>query len=919
MVCGWFINMFLYKTMVKKITKKIQMKYDQHKIIEQLKEELEEENTQDINKSLESIVTIKKIVKKEKSFKNYVEASLLCKFIMYNRSTESFLLVQRIFKECVTEFPRNPNVYIEFWNHLHGMRIFISKNKMFFDDYNFLLKSINILADKVLYKVSNLDINLITKFRIYYSSFSYEESKEILNKRNYDKDDNDDNKNDTSVGFEVDMVKNIAVNYHIKCIISKKNIINELTNITNMETIESALNMNEEFSKVLLKAEKYYLIYINKFINSKEALYLYIMFLNNIMVMPALADEYLKRLEEKETEEKSDDDSYNERTKSYGYEKSEGVSSTSSSCTGNKRLKMLRHNMKYKFQKPIINMYRIMQIFITLMIIIGIVSNYENRKVFKKVISAVSGIHIGFQLPFIASRIKTDVRLSSLGLAANDRSIADYYLDDLKLNIDYLENTYLPFIYLRHSINVMDLFTVCPINNDVIDLTHNQNYFQNALRIHKKAKLYIDKFNQTENILNMDTLSDPIIRFFRVNSQNRFGPIFIKAIDLVVADNKKSINNQMRFVYIVIMILVLFEIFIIFGVITPSTNKCVSTLKEVFNVFKFIPKNYLDDLLNEYDSQLNEIYNKYNDDVMQLTTENDEKNNNNNNKKKVYSTKKLKLNFIIFSIISGILIILPFLTILLFKNQLINSISYLANSSKRTYYANSVGLLAFETLFQDESSFGKKISALLFENAEILQSYENKLKSGYYGATITDISVLNPYLSRPSCVRPKRLEFQCQNRTYDTVYTEELANSSLNYIMTEYIDKLNEFFGNMEGDYAISLIKPLDEVLHKILDHPFLSFYKKIIYDIAGHTLKYNEIGCEYLMKDVSFYLSLTLYTHCITSILLLILFSFYVTKKIKQQLHIMDVLTNVVFSVPLTLYDSSPRLKMFIETGKLK
>lgn len=45
------------------------------------------------------LVTEKRIIKKEKSFKNYSEAAYLCKFIMYNRSNESFILVQKIFNE----------------------------------------------------------------------------------------------------------------------------------------------------------------------------------------------------------------------------------------------------------------------------------------------------------------------------------------------------------------------------------------------------------------------------------------------------------------------------------------------------------------------------------------------------------------------------------------------------------------------------------------------------------------------------------------------------------------------------------------------------------------------------------------------------------------------------------------------------
>ncbi|KAG4082921.1 hypothetical protein H8356DRAFT_1325157 [Neocallimastix lanati (nom. inval.)] len=112
--------------------------------------------------------------------------------------------------------------------------------------------------------------------------------------------------------------------------------------------------------------------------------------------------------------------------------------------------------------------------------------------------------------------------------------------------------------------------------------------------------------------------------------------------------------------------------------------------------------------------------------------------NNNNNS---CSTMKIKKKFILFSIVIGILYILPFLFILIFKNDVMNVIHFLANSSKRVYYVNSVGLLGFETLLKDNTSFNIHIGAYFSEKAETLQQV--------YGGPITSFSYLNEYLGKP--------------------------------------------------------------------------------------------------------------------------------------------------------------------------
>jgi len=86
------------------------------------------------------------------------------------------------------------------------------------------------------------------------------------------------------IGFDSDMVRNIAIGYHIKSVNSLKNVIIELKNLANSNDINSAINYNEILVETLEKAEKYYTVYISKYSFSKEAIKLYSLFMSNIMV-----------------------------------------------------------------------------------------------------------------------------------------------------------------------------------------------------------------------------------------------------------------------------------------------------------------------------------------------------------------------------------------------------------------------------------------------------------------------------------------------------------------------------------------------------------------------------------------------------------------------------------------------------------
>jgi len=129
--------------------------------------------------------------------------------------------------------------------------------------------------------------------------------------------------------------------------------------------------------------------------------------------------------------------------------------------------------------------------------------------------------------------------------------------------------------------------------------------------------------------------------------------------------------------------------------------------------------------------------------------------------------------------------------------------------------------------------------------------------------------------------------------------------------MTEYLNRLNEFVGNTEFSYSyVDDPDQLSEVLEKILNHPFIKFHNNIVHDIAGHTYRYIEKAHVFLIDKVNKMLRIAFIIHMIISIIIVSLFMIYITRQIKQQLYLMDVLMNIIFSVPLPVYRSSTKLQ---------
>ena len=149
---------------------------------------------------------------------------------------------------------------------------------------------------------------------------------------------------------------------------------------------------------------------------------------------------------------------------------------------------------------------------------------------------------------------------------------------------------------------------------------------------------------------------------------------------------------------------------------------------------------------------------------------------------------------------------------------------------------------------------------------------------------------------------------------YLLAYTEELSNSPLDYIMVEYLNKLNEFINNPPTKtYDLTNIDDIAKLNSDIFNSEYIPLFRSLAEDVVGHIDRMNELAIEYLMNETRSYSDYTLILHIISSVVIFVTFYSFVTFPIKKQLRVIDTLTNITFSIPSSVYNSSPKMKKYV------
>ncbi|KAG4093226.1 hypothetical protein H8356DRAFT_949309 [Neocallimastix lanati (nom. inval.)] len=365
-IIGWILNNYYYKWYSSKIFDKIENKYNTRHVITRLKEEIEFNNISDERKSLDMIVSEKRVIKKENVYNKPSDPAIVSKFVIYNRSLEAFYLIISFFKEGINQFNRTLDVYIQFWNYLHGIQIFINLNKKFFvrSDFDELNDKITEISEKILYKCASLSNSIFEKYLVYNATLTYDTDQSLLN----------DGSKEGSINYDIIELKYRSVQYHLASLNLLKNLMESFKILDSNKDIEKVMIINDKLTDFLARAENFYNSYLIKGNFSKESLELYILFLRYSMNRSDLAEQYIQQLESN-TEYENKDESNN--INGNNYEKSEIMSSSINSESRSRKSKVLKNEMLHQCQKPLYKLLSIIEMLTTAAVIIGAIG-YNN-------------------------------------------------------------------------------------------------------------------------------------------------------------------------------------------------------------------------------------------------------------------------------------------------------------------------------------------------------------------------------------------------------------------------------------------------------------------------------------------------------------------------------------------------------------
>eukprot|EP00833_Pecoramyces_ruminatium_P004013 jgi/Orpsp1_1/1178045/evm.model.c7180000063836.1 len=348
-----------------------------------------------------------------------------------------------------------------------------------------------------------------------------------------------------------------------------------------------------------------------------------------------------------------------------------------------------------------------------------------------------------------------------------------------------------------------------------------------------------------------------------------------------------------------------FMIYIISGIIIPNANASFKFIKNIVSLYKTLPSTYFHDQSNDYNDQILEICENY--DVQ------DEGVGRKSTKNKNSSTKQVKYSFLVYCLIVTVCLLVPLLTVFIYKSKSQELINYMVNSNMRSYLMGSINLFAIEHILQDRYYYSKgEPMRLLTDTYEKLKNLESELKNGVYGdRTSPHFSIFDYIDNTPDCYRSTYLKHECDEIKYNEFYTKELSSSSIDYLMVEYLNKVNEFITLApEKHYDLKNATDLNNALEYIMNDPYLQGIKYLSYDIIGHIDTMNEVGTQHITDIIEEYEIYTLYFHILGSLIIFITFFIFVSRPIKKQLRLIDVLTNITFAIPSSIYNSSPKMK---------
>jgi len=100
----------------------------------------------------------------------------------------------------------------------------------------------------------------------------------------------------------------------------------------------------------------------------------------------------------------------------------------------------------------------------------------------------------GIQSPLVMSKINCSIRFISIATAVGIpiNNITNYD-PGVVVNVDYLEQEYIPYLYPYHSIDKHGLLTIHPLIDKTVDEIKDSNFFEIMMKIYRYSKIIFSK------------------------------------------------------------------------------------------------------------------------------------------------------------------------------------------------------------------------------------------------------------------------------------------------------------------------------------------------------------------------------------------------------------------------------------------
>jgi len=663
---------------------------------------------------------------------------------------------------------------------------------------------------------------------------------------------------------------------------------------------------------------------------SSDSLLLYNLFLENIMIDYYTSSFYMKLIEE--NKEKKKKKSLN-RSSLMRQSRSKSISESQENLEYTKRVKNYATVKKEKkkqnenkervlerLQKPVQKFSFLMRLLIIIEYLIMAIGYYYYKYTYNSLRDSLNYIDISARGPRLMNRATLDIRLLSVSSLAQNEEVFNNTFNSLLEIKEYLDDKYIPLVSSVNTLYISDANIYKPLGNNYDlfrDISH-ENYFQVTLDIQKNLNVILNR----EYLSNQsDLLNNQYFRYFSENSKGSHEIIYLDSLKFIQDLIVKDIDHQLLVVLLIIIISHCFVLLISIREFLPSMKKINKFKFCMVQLFRDVPEECIDRIIRFHDKQAQNYFTKHGN-IIKNTSEDEEK----MKYKKTYVKNKSKLDlyyFVFMVIVSGFFMILPLLSVFIFRYHSLGEVELIFVSTKRTYYAQAIQTWVYELFYMDSNSYRMgEPSAFILEALDILEDLEKSINKGTYGGRpINKYEILNPLTQNKGCIRGSTKEYECEERVYDEDFNEQIANSPLNVIMSEYILQTRDFIESFENNYKALRHTRNDakERLDKILSDKYIIFLNKIIKEINGHVDKMNEILVNDIFSFIDTSLALMDVLHIISMIFIPLIYCFYFKKYAKEKLREMETLTIIFSNVPRSVCEKSTKIKLFIRHGTLE